>query len=98
VILDNLLSGVQHVDALQRLNAAIVLGTVDEVDAIPMLVEAFKNEREADVKQALAWAGKRLQAARQSGYSTLERFSNSSVLIGRWLPMKTSANGAYSIR
>jgi len=72
VILDNLLSGVQHVDALQRLNAVIVLGTVDEVDAIPVLVEAFKAEREPDVKQSLAWAGKRLQAARQSGYSTLE--------------------------
>lgn len=72
MILDNLLSGVQHVDALQRLNAVIVLGTVDEVDAIPALVEAFKAEREPDVKQSLAWAGKRLQAARQSGYSTLE--------------------------
>lgn len=72
MILDNLLSGVQHVDALQRLNAVIVLGTVDEVDAIPALVEAFKAEREPDVKQSLAWAGKRLQAARQSSYSTLE--------------------------
>ncbi len=72
MILDNLLNGVQHVEALQRLNAVIVLGTVDEIEAIPTLVNAFKNEREPDVKQALAWAGKRLQAARQSGYSTLE--------------------------
>ncbi len=72
MILDNLLSAVQHVDALQRLNAVIVLGTVDEVDAIPILVNAFKSEPEADVKQALAWAGKRLQAVRQSGYTTLE--------------------------
>lgn len=72
MILDNLLSGVQHVDALQRLNAVIVLGTVDEVDAIPVLVNAFKSEQEPDVKQALAWAGKRLQAVRQSGYTTLE--------------------------
>jgi len=72
VILDNLLSGVQDAEALQRLNAVIVLGTVDEVEAIPTLIEVFKNEREVDVKQALAWAGKRLQAARQSGYSTLE--------------------------
>jgi hypothetical protein len=72
VILDTLLSGVQHVDALQRLNAVIVLGTVDEVDAISTLVNAFKSEPEPDVKQALAWAGKRLQGVRQSGYTTLE--------------------------
>jgi hypothetical protein len=72
VILDNLLSGVQHVEALQRLNAVIVLGTIDEVDAIPTLIEAFKGEREPDVRQALTWAGKRLQSVRQSGYSTLE--------------------------
>ncbi|MBI1277888.1 MAG: hypothetical protein GC179_07150 [Anaerolineaceae bacterium] len=72
MILDNLLNGVQQVDALQRLNAVIVLGTVDEIEAIPTLIEVFKAEREPDVKQALAWAGKRLQEARQSGYSTLE--------------------------
>jgi len=72
VILDKLLGGVQQSEALQRLNAVIVLGTVEEIEAIPTLVNAFKNEREPDVKQALAWAGKRLQAARQSGYSTLE--------------------------
>ncbi len=72
MILDNLLSGVQHVEALQRLNAVIVLGTVDEVEAIPALIEAFKSEHEPDVKQALVWAGKRLQIVRQSGYSTLE--------------------------
>jgi hypothetical protein len=72
VILDNLLSGVRQSEAIQRLNAVIVLGTVEEIEAIPTLVEVFKNEREPDVKQALAWAGKRLQAARQSGYSTLE--------------------------
>lgn len=72
MILDNLLSGVQHVEPIQRLNAVIVLGTVDEVEAIPTLIESFKSEREPDVKQALAWAGKRLQTVRQSGYSTLE--------------------------
>jgi len=72
MILDNLLSVVQQTDAIQRLNAIIVLGTVDEVEAIPALIEAFRSEREPDVKQALVWAGKRLQSVRQSGYSTLE--------------------------
>lgn len=72
MILDNLLNGVQQGEALQRLNAVIVLGTVDEIEAIATLIDTFKNEREPDIKQALAWAGKRLQAARQSGYSTLE--------------------------
>ena len=72
MILDNLLSGVQHVEPIQRLNAVIVLGTVDEVEAIPTLIEVFKNEREPDVRQALTWAGKRLQTVRQSGYTTLE--------------------------
>ena len=67
MILDDLLNGVQHVEALQRLNAVIVLGTVDEVEAIPTLIECFKNEREPDVRQSLAWAGKRLQSLRQSG-------------------------------
>ncbi|MBN8619235.1 MAG: HEAT repeat domain-containing protein [Anaerolineae bacterium] len=72
MITDELVSKLQHSDALQRLNAAIVLGTVDEVQAIPPLIEAFKHEGEADVKQAMSWAGKRLQAARHEGYSTLE--------------------------
>jgi hypothetical protein len=71
VILENLLSGVHHVEPMQRLNAVIVLGTVDEVEAIPTLIECFKSEREPDVRQALTWAGKRLQTVRQSGYSTL---------------------------
>ncbi len=72
MILENLLDGLQHTNILQRLNAVIVLGTVDEVDAISTMVAAFKVEPEADVKQAMAWAGKRLQAARQSNHSTLE--------------------------
>lgn len=72
MILENLLNGLQHTDALQRLNAVIVLGTVDEVEALPTVVAAFKIESKADVRQAMAWAGKRLQAAKQANYSTLD--------------------------
>jgi len=71
VILENLCNRLQHTDPLQRLNAVIVLGTVDEVEALSNVVAAFKVEPEADVRQAMAWSGKRLQAAKQSNYSTL---------------------------
>ncbi len=72
MILENLLNALQHTEALQRLNAVIVLGTVDEVEALSVVVAAFKAEPEADVRQAMAWAGKRLQGAKQAGYSTLD--------------------------
>lgn len=71
MILENYLNALQHTDALQRLNAVIVLGTVDEVEALSTVVAAFKAEPEADVRQAMAWAGKRLQNAKQAEYSTM---------------------------
>lgn len=69
---DVLLSGLTHAQPTARLDAARVLGMLDEVRALPALRERYPEETDPQVKQALAWAGKRLHQAQQAGYSTLD--------------------------
>lgn len=59
-------------DAAARLEAARVIGTLDEVAAYDVLSAQFRAEPDAEAKQAMMWAGKRLHTARQAGFSTLE--------------------------
>lgn len=59
-------------EAAQRVEAARILGMVDEVEALPAMQKAFKSETDAHVKSTLQWAGKRLQAAHAIGYSTFD--------------------------
>ena len=70
--LKTLLAGLQDPDAQARLQAARIIGTLDEVDALKALATQYKAERDPQVKAAIQWAGKRLKTAQDAGYSTLE--------------------------
>lgn len=59
-------------DPDRRRDAAHIIGMVDEVDALPALYRAVKVEPVPAVKQAMVWAGKRLQAAQSAEYTTLD--------------------------
>jgi hypothetical protein len=45
---------------------------VDEVDARDSLIEQYRRESNANVRWAINWAGQRIKAARDSGYTTIE--------------------------
>jgi hypothetical protein len=55
-----------------RLQGAYVLGAVEDTESLEVLVNAFKGETDSVVRPAIGWAGKRIQAARQRGHTTLE--------------------------
>lgn len=56
----------------QREQTAYIIGTLDEVAALPLFAKRYPNETDDKVKKAMVWAGKRLQTAKAAGYSTLE--------------------------
>lgn len=62
----------QHPQWQERLNAARILGMLDEVDALPALTRAFKHETDSQVVLVMGWAGKRLQSAKANRYNTFE--------------------------
>jgi hypothetical protein len=62
----------QHSESRIRLNAARILGMLDEVEAFQPLVKAFKRETDAQTINVMAWAGKRLKAAQANHYNTFE--------------------------
>jgi HEAT repeat protein len=68
-----LIQTLQHSQWQERLNAARILGMLDEVDALPPLTRAFKRETDSQVILVMVWAGKRLQAAKANGYNTFEQ-------------------------
>lgn len=70
--LESFLNDLHAPEPVIRARAARILGMLDEVDALDALTAQFKAETHPAVKAAIAWAGKRLQAARHSGYTTLE--------------------------
>lgn len=70
--LTELLDGLAAPDAAARLQTARVVGMLDETAALDALAAAFRAENVSEVKNALAWAGRRLTDARQKGYTTLE--------------------------
>jgi hypothetical protein len=53
-----------------RIEALCALVMLEETQALGVLGEMWKTETHPEVRQALAWAGKQIQAARQEGYST----------------------------
>jgi hypothetical protein len=71
-MLQDLIKQLQDTEARVRHDAACVLGLVEETEALGALGAQFKVETNAEVKGALQWAGKRIQAARQRGHVTLE--------------------------
>jgi len=65
------LGGLEHAQASTRLEIVRVLGMLDETRALPALRARYAHEPDATVQQAIAWAGQRIFAAEQAGYSTL---------------------------
>lgn len=70
--LEDLLNGLKADDATTRLQAARIIGLLDETLALDALAARYRVENVGEVKAAIAWAGKRVQAARQAGYTTLD--------------------------
>ncbi len=70
--LEDLLNGLKADDASARLQAARIIGLLDETLALDALAARYRVETAAEVKAAIAWAGKRVHAARQAGYTTLD--------------------------
>jgi len=69
--LEILISGLKNPQPAVRLDVVRVLGMLDEVLALEALRAHYQVETDPAVKQAVAWAGKRLYEAQQAGYSTL---------------------------
>lgn len=70
--LEDLLNGLKADDATTRLQAARIIGLLDETLALDALAARYRVENVGEVRAAIAWAGKRVQAARQAGYTTLD--------------------------
>lgn len=71
-MLQDMLKQLHHAEARARRDAACVLGLIEETEALGALGARFKTETDTEVKSALQWAGKRIQAAKQNGHLTLE--------------------------
>jgi hypothetical protein len=71
VKLEVLIGGLKNPDSKVRLDVARVLGMLDEVRALRALRAHYQAETDPAVREAVAWAGKRLYAAQQAGYSTV---------------------------
>ena len=70
--LENLLANLNNPQAPVRIDVARVLSMVEETRALKAIGDRYKVETEAAVRTVLAWAGKQLYAAQQSGYSSLD--------------------------
>ncbi|GAB4434814.1 MAG: hypothetical protein Kow00120_01310 [Anaerolineae bacterium] len=69
---ESLLAGLKSANAKARLNAARVLGMVEEVGVLDAVRAGYKDETDPEVRRALAWAGQRLYAGQQAGYTTVD--------------------------
>lgn len=67
-----LINGLDHPDAKFRLHIAHVNGLVEETRALPALHRRHAFEKNADVRCAIGWAGRRVLAAQYRGYNTLD--------------------------
>jgi hypothetical protein len=66
------MDGFTNPDSATRKRSAYILGTVDEVAALDRLIRQYPAESDVDAKQAIQWAGRRLKAIRNTGYTTLD--------------------------
>jgi hypothetical protein len=57
--------------AESRIEALCALVMLEETEALPVLADMWKTETHPEVRNAVAWAGKQIQAAKQRGYTTL---------------------------
>lgn len=67
-----LMEGLTDAEAAIRKRSAYILGTVDEVSAVDRLYQQYAVESDGEAKQAIQWAGRRLKAIRDTGYTTLD--------------------------
>lgn len=96
-MLADLTSQLVHADPIIRLSAVRIVGLVEETTLLPSLRERYKNETEEAVRKGIDWAGKRLFAAQQRGYSTVdaifERFN-----ISKWMATFSSTDEEKLVR
>lgn len=72
MILDTLLTGLEHPNVAMRLDVVRVLGMLEETQALARLRALYAAEPDETVRRALAWAGSRIHQAEQAGYSTVD--------------------------
>ncbi|MCB9436370.1 MAG: HEAT repeat domain-containing protein [Anaerolineales bacterium] len=72
--LNQLLQGLKDENPARRLAMIRIIGVVEETRLLKPIRDQFLSETVPQVKSALEWAGKRLYAAHQSGYSTINGF------------------------
>jgi len=72
MIVDNLIANLKNPQPAVRLDIVRVLGMVEETQALDPLRERYREETNPALKEALLWAGRRIYAARQNGFSTVE--------------------------
>ncbi len=53
-----------------RIEALCALVMLEETETLGVLADLWKTETHPEVRQAVAWAGKQIQAAKQRGYTT----------------------------
>lgn len=69
--LEILIAGLSNPNPAVRRDVVCVLGMTEEVRTLDALRDHFQREADPGVKQAVAWAGKRLHQAQQAGYTTI---------------------------
>ncbi len=69
--LETLLNALNHPRPEVRISTARLLGMLEETRALGAVGQQYRAETDPAVREALAWAGQRLHAAHQAGYSTL---------------------------
>ncbi len=69
--LEDLLKALNHPRPDVRISTARLLGVLEETRALGAVGQRYRAETDPAVREALAWAGQRLHAAHQAGYSTL---------------------------
>jgi hypothetical protein len=69
----DLAKGLNSSNPAIRHKTAQIIGLLDEVELLPELSQAYQRETDSTVKQALSWAGKRLNEAKSKGYDTLQQ-------------------------
>src|SRR4029434_4982570 len=69
---DALINDLSNSEPETRLDAARIIGMVDETLALDALKEAYVFEETPRIRKVMAWAGQRLAAAIGAGYSTQE--------------------------
>jgi hypothetical protein len=69
-MLDQLLANLDSTTPDSRIEALCVIVMLQETQALDKLAHIWKTDPNAEVRQAIVWAGKQLQPLKDAGYST----------------------------